>query len=247
MFSATVSMVDSEINVYAGAVTRDIYARLFHREKDDRHLVRVGRLITVVLGLLVIGVAIAVPHMGGAQSVILSITGLFVGPLVLPTLWGLFSKRVGLEAVFVTVIVGAATSAILKFGLGDLEFFQRHSRIAEVVVGIVPPLLTLVILEFVRIPFGTHQNWERVEKMREHHLTGPVSISSAVPRLIVAWSLVALGALFFLVAVVQSDQRSLLILSGSVLTILGFLTGGLRAFTRPRSLLGTDQHGASSS
>jgi Na+/proline symporter len=149
MLSATISMVDSEVNVYAGAVTRDIYARLTHREQDDRHLVRAGRIFTVLISLLVIVVAIAIPHLGGAQNVILTITGLFVGPMVLPTIWGLFSKRVGASAVYITVLTGALCSAILKFGVSNLAFVQENSRSLEVLVGIIPPLLTLAALEWL--------------------------------------------------------------------------------------------------
>jgi solute:Na+ symporter, SSS family len=149
MLSATISMIDSEINVYAGAITRDIYGRLCKCENDEKRMLRVGRFMTILIGLLVIGLAIAVPYLGGAQGLILTITGLFVGPLVLPTLWALFSKRIGPAAVYVTVAVGALSSAILKFGLSDLAFVQAHSRTLDVAVGLIPPFLTLCFMEWL--------------------------------------------------------------------------------------------------
>ncbi len=147
MLSATVSMIDSEVNVYAGAVTRDIYAKLAKKEDDAKHLLKAGHVFTIIIGFIVIGAAVCIPYMGGAQNVILTITGLFVGPLVLPTIWGLFSKNVNLSAVYITIAVGAISSAILKFGLSGTEFVINHNRVIDVIVGIIPPVLTLLVLE----------------------------------------------------------------------------------------------------
>jgi Na+/proline symporter len=147
MLSATMSMIDSEVNVYAGAVTRDIYARIFKCGDDEQRLLRVGRAITILIGSLVIGLAIAVPHMGGAQNLILTITGLFVGPLVLPTLWALFSKNVGVSAVYVTMGVSVLCSLVLKFGIDEWDFVQSNVRTLDVSVGILPPLFCLLALE----------------------------------------------------------------------------------------------------
>lgn len=149
MLSATMSMIDSEVNVYAGALTRDIYAKMTRREHDSRHLLRVGRFFTIAIGALIMGVALAIPRMGGAQNVILTITGLFAGPLLLPTIWGLFSKNIGIASVYVTAAVGAAASALLKFGLSDLIFVQNNGRAVDVAVGIIPPLITLVVMELL--------------------------------------------------------------------------------------------------
>ena len=149
MLSATMSMIDSEVNVYAGAVTRDIYARLTRRANDPRHLLRAGRFFTIMIGSLIIGVALAIPYMGGAQNVIITVTGLFVGPLVLPVIWALFSKYIGVSAFYLSIAVGALCSALLKFGLSDLPFIQANNRAAAVVVGIIPPLVTLVVMELI--------------------------------------------------------------------------------------------------
>lgn len=149
MLSATISMVDSEVNVYAGAITRDIYAKITHRENDEEHLLKVGHFFTLLIGLTVIAVAVCIPAMGGAQNVILTITGLFVGPLVLPTIWGLFSKNIRASAVYITIAVGGISSAVLKYGLSNVEFIILNNRAMEVAVGIIPPMLTLLILEII--------------------------------------------------------------------------------------------------
>ncbi len=222
MFSATVSMVDSEINVYAGAVTRDIYGRLFHKLDDEKHLVFVGRILTVFMGAGVMTVAIAVPNMGGAQSIILSITGLFVGPMVLPTIWGLFSKKVGLDAVFVTAVIGAGISALYKYVLLGNDWISLHSREAEVIVGIIPPLLTLMALEF--IPRGDHRSWPKVLKLRDDHHQAETAISSDVPRLIVGWSLLALAFVFLLIITLQDQHRMLIGGATAVLIVMAGLT-----------------------
>ena len=218
MFSATVSMVDSEINVYAGALTRDVYAKRFNKEGDEKHLVRVGKLLTIVLGGAVVGIALLINAngRGGAESLILSITGLFVGPIVLPTIWALFSKRVGASAVFITVIVGGLFSAMLKFGPGLVgdgnaisQWIAANSREAEVLVGIVPPLVTLIVLEL--LARGESPRWPQVAALAKTYHAGPPIKSSSAPALIVGVSLLALAVLFVVIAVLQDQERVLML------------------------------------
>ena len=147
MFAATASMANSELNVLAGALTSEIYARLRSSKPSEKHLVFVGRLLTVVIGAAFIGIALLVPRMGGAEKVILTITGLFVGPMVLPTIWGLFSKKIGWGATVLTVLVSAAAAAVLKYVVNDLAIIQDNMRLAEIIVGTVVPALVLILCE----------------------------------------------------------------------------------------------------
>ncbi len=52
--------------------------------------------------------------------------------------WALFSKSVLASAVFIAVAASFACSAILKFGLGDLEFVLENKRVLEVAAGTRP-------------------------------------------------------------------------------------------------------------
>ncbi len=222
MFSATVSMVDSEINVYAGALTRDVYAKLFGKQNQETHLVRVGKLLTVILGVVVISIALLIDAhgRGGAEDIILSITNLLVGPVTIPSLWVLFSRRVGIGAVYVTAVVGVGLAILYKFGgIGDLDFFKARNREAEVAIGVIPPLLILCVFEwFAR---GAHPNYARTRALQDQAEQAEVAISSEMPRKVIAWCCVALGVVMIGLVLVQPEARGYLIAGAAALLGVG--------------------------
>ena len=73
MFAATVSMIDSELNVFAGVFTIDFYKRIFP-DLSEAAQINLGRLFTLLLGVIVVFLAIIIPKMGGAEEVVLVIT-----------------------------------------------------------------------------------------------------------------------------------------------------------------------------
>ena len=93
MFSATASMVSSQLNVFAGVLTNDFYKSFINPQASEKKLVNTGRTFTALLGAFLVTIAILVPYMGGAEKLIISINSLLVVPLFAPTLWGLFSKK----------------------------------------------------------------------------------------------------------------------------------------------------------
>ena len=82
MFSATASMISSQLNVFAAVLSDPLVRRLSDRGASERDLVWVsGAFITVVIGVALIGLSVAVPHLGGAEKLVISSTSLLVGPL----------------------------------------------------------------------------------------------------------------------------------------------------------------------
>ncbi|NLE38756.1 MAG: Na+:solute symporter, partial [Pirellulaceae bacterium] len=157
MFSATASMADSELNVFAGVLTRDFYARLFKLQNAERHLMWAGRLFVIAIGAIVLLIALVLPRIGGAEKTVLSITGLFAGPMLLPSIWGLFSRRIGWNAVWLSAVFGFAAGGLLKFGLlrteqwlGDggtlgfvMQWIMSNRWTVELMVGLGAPLTVL--------------------------------------------------------------------------------------------------------
>lgn len=102
LFSATASMISSQLNVFSSVLTKNIYEPLAG-SPDDAKLLRVGRLFTVILGVLIALIAMATPHVGGAASLIISVTQLMVTPLLAPTLASVYFRRVNTSAIWITV------------------------------------------------------------------------------------------------------------------------------------------------
>ncbi|MGY8718903.1 MAG: sodium:solute symporter family transporter, partial [Verrucomicrobiia bacterium] len=125
MASATASMATTQLNVFAGAFTTEVYQRFINRTAADAQVVRVGRIVTVILGCVVVASSLLIPRYGYTRF-ILDITTLITGPLVLPTIWGLFSRKIGMSAVWTTAIVGFLSALVVKFG------FSTHGFLVDV-------------------------------------------------------------------------------------------------------------------
>lgn len=200
MFAATASMANSELNVLAGALTVDIYAKLRRTPPSQAHLVNLGRLMTVVLGGLMTGLALMIPYLGGAEQVIITITGMFVGPMVMPTLWGLFSRRITWHAAVVTVGVTAIAAALVKFVFHEVPFIADNARLVELFIGLVVPTLLLVIFEFAA---ATETSGARAaDRLRESHI-GEHPSPLDVPLKILAISLGLQTVVFAFVAILS--------------------------------------------
>ncbi len=231
MFSATASMVDSQLNVFAGVLTRDFYHRLLRPESTEEHLVFVGRVIAILLGGVLIAGTLAVPWIGGAEQTALGIAALLIGPLMLPTIWGLFSRRIGSRAVWLTVAISFAASGFIKFGLAQggwcegseslawlTGWVQHHVRSVETLATVVVPLLVLVALEL--LGSGVDRGWIRMTAQidSQRHVVAPRS--STLPARMVAWSMGILGSVMAILAVLDQEQwRVLATFSASLLAI----------------------------
>lgn len=176
MLSATASMATTRLNVFAGAFT-EIYCRYKNYCVNHDTQIWVGRLATVVLGAILLLGALLIPRYGYTKF-ILDINTLLYVPLVLPTLWGLFSKRIGLLAVWLTMIFGFIASFILKFGLSQqgflssfeiftpyIEWISLNTRTADVFVGVLFPFITLLIIE--KLSNKEHEGWQRFISHKE--------------------------------------------------------------------------------
>jgi SSS family solute:Na+ symporter len=67
LFSATASMISSQLNVFSGVLTENMYKPLAGNP-SDKQMVRMGRVFTCLLGLIVAAIAVATPYLGGRRS-----------------------------------------------------------------------------------------------------------------------------------------------------------------------------------
>ena len=220
MFSATASMVSSQLNVFSGVLTNDIYRPLRAAKLSDRHLVWVGRIFTVLLGGLLILAAMAIPYMGGAEKVIVSLTELMVVGLLAPTLWGLFSKKVNSPAVWITAIISFTVGLIVRFGLGKGGFFadveslrslatwvQAHSTETKTFTGVILPIIVLAVIQL--LSHKQSAGYTRIQSLQaaEEVLEAAGSIkASRLPAIIVAWSIGTCGLLMAVLAYIDKQS-----------------------------------------
>jgi SSS family solute:Na+ symporter len=126
MFSATMAAISADLNAIASVLTRDVYLRLVNPDSSERRLVRVGRLSTLVLGAIIVGLSLWIAFSQSQSLFHLMVTafGVFLAPTLLPVLAGLTIRSLtwkGALAGFVAgIVVGFATFAVKTWYLPTL-------------------------------------------------------------------------------------------------------------------------------
>lgn len=136
LIAAIVASTASKINSIATIFTLDIYNKT-GAPKDERTLVRVGRISAIVAILLAI--VTAQPLLGSfdqAFQYIQEYTGFFTPGIVVIFLLGLFWKRATEGGALAATIGSFALSLALKFALPDLPFMDRMGIVFLLALGL---------------------------------------------------------------------------------------------------------------
>lgn len=222
MFSATASMISSQLNVFSGVLTQDIY-RPLRKAVSEKTLLFAGRGFTLLLGAVIAGIALSIPVLGGAERVIVSITELMVVPLLAPILIGLLSKKVNAAALWWTAGICIPLGLALHFKLitppADSAAAQWLFAQSKTFVGVVLPVIIVLIAHF--LARGTAARWQNIETLkaaeREAEARAPGK-ADAAPARIIGWSMVVLGLGMLCLLPVNPGER-LIILSFGLLVI----------------------------
>ncbi|HUT89366.1 MAG TPA: sodium/solute symporter [Thermoguttaceae bacterium] len=114
MFAATMSAVDSELNVTAGVFVRDVYERHLRPAASPGELMWVARGTTLVVGGLIVAGAMFVSHIGGAFEANKLLTALIGIPLAIPLVMGIVLRPPRPWGAIAAVLVGVAAGVVLN-------------------------------------------------------------------------------------------------------------------------------------
>ena len=142
---ASLSSINSILNAMASVFSKDIVARL-RPGVSDRGLLRTARISSLFFGLLIIGIALLIPRMGGLVDYIIALAALTGAPLYLPVLWSLFSRRQTGNTLMVTTFLSLAMLLLLKFAIFP-RVCPEGARTWEMMAGVGIPFLLLAIFE----------------------------------------------------------------------------------------------------
>lgn len=232
MCSATASMVTTQLNVYAGAFTTEFYQKLIHPSATQKELVVIGRLITLLLGGIAIAGALLIPVLGTYTGYILASVAILTGPLVLPTIWGLFSQKIGLGTAWTVTIVSVSIGLLVKLGFQSGGWFEQvvffapftslvqlNERITDIVVGTALPLFILSVAELMIK--RTHAGWKQVVAHRARsHEEKRVSPSS-LPARLCGWSTIIVGFMMVILAFIDDQDALIIGVFAAILFVLG--------------------------
>jgi solute:Na+ symporter, SSS family len=257
MFSATMSTLSGDYNVMASVITEDIYRRLFDKEASQKRLVLVGRLSTLVIGALtiIIGISLIASARKGLFEVMVTVFGLFVGPMLIPMLAGLLIRRLtwrgaaaGIGTGFVCGLSLYLYKTLVLAGQPGVDpnwlryDFETISILINFSVTILAMLLTTA-LEKVTVQdkakideFFTRLSTPIDPEKTHAKVTGEIFS----PFYIIGWITIGTGLLLLIASVVQPGGlgRIVNIGSGLVLCLLGYGLYRLhRRFMRRESAL----------
>lgn len=236
MISATASMATTQLNVYAGAFTEQVYQRFFNKNANEKRVLLAGRIATFLLGLLALSGALIIPRAGTYEDYVIALTASLVIPLVLPTIWGLFSTKVGLKAAWTTTTLGVLCSLFVKFGFqgtsawfagiawadGLVSLASINTAVTAWMVGLAVPVTTLTVFQICAKEENIGS--KRVKSHIAEKATQPPGKASSLPATLVGWSLVLLGILFMGLIPFGAEKSTVVAIFAFFMLVLGSLT-----------------------
>jgi Na+/proline symporter len=116
IFSAAMGTLAGSLNSSASTIVNDLY-RPFTGRSDERHLLRISRLMTVVWGAVLTAVAFGARNLqdnvvNNALAIASFVSGILLGVFLL----GVLTRRVRQPAALVGIIAGIAAVTFAKFG-----------------------------------------------------------------------------------------------------------------------------------
>ena len=117
LFAATMSSMDSALNRNSGIFVRSFYKPIIarNREVSDDKLLRVGMIVTIFNGLLVIVMAQFFQSLKSLSlfDLMMQVATLLQSPILVPLFFGMFIRRTPKWAPWATVIFGMGVSWLL--------------------------------------------------------------------------------------------------------------------------------------
>ncbi|WNJ16571.1 sodium:solute symporter family protein [Pontibacter sp. G13] len=224
MVFATSSSVNTTLNISAGVLTHDLYRGFFPKTSSEK-LLKIGRLSTVILGLITIVVALLVPAMGGIVEVVMGLAAVTGGAMFLPPIWALFSKRLTGRTALVTTLVALVINGFFKFIMPH-TIGHSFDRMEEMSVGVGIPLLLLTAFEaWGYFTGGSTADYDQYQATRTVPVQeDPLPTSNSENRQgvrVFGMGTTATGVLIFILALMGNESQLLVGSMGILITLLG--------------------------
>jgi solute:Na+ symporter, SSS family len=141
IFAAALS---SSLNSIAATAINDLY-KPFAKDKSDKHLLKMASILTVIVGFVQIGVAIAIKDAAAsALSQALAVASLINGPVLGVFLVGTFVKKANQTCALIAMLSSISLMLYIYFG----------TKIAFPWYAIIGSLTTLIVATLASFVFG---------------------------------------------------------------------------------------------
>jgi len=115
VISSTMSTLGSEFNTLSGVLTRDFYKKKIKPDLSEKEEVFLGRLFTIVIGVLTILLAVLFNSLKGfnLMDIMFRIFSAFGPAIMIPLVFGLLFKRFNARGALWGVVAGSLTGVLL--------------------------------------------------------------------------------------------------------------------------------------
>jgi SSS family solute:Na+ symporter len=137
LFSAELSAADAVLFMLTTSLGKDLYKTFIRPDADDRSLLRVTRLTAVGCGAIGAGLAI---WFGSVIAALKIFYTLLSAALLLPLLFGLYSRRVTSRSAIAAMLVSVAVT----FALERLTYGQGYAGLPSLIWGTLAGLTVMI-------------------------------------------------------------------------------------------------------
>lgn len=182
VLAASFSTYDSIGSTLSSLLVRDVYARLFVRDRDDHHYLRVGQWLTPVI---IFSSFAYVPFLlkSGMLMFYLDLVGAFVSPLLTIYLMGVFT-RVHRKSGAIGLSVGVAYGVLRLFAPMIADNLGIAVLPPVMVGGLAGWLFCLLITGGTMVVVSLVIGWEKSGKLLHEEATGWLRSSQLEVRII---------------------------------------------------------------
>jgi uncharacterized sodium:solute symporter family permease YidK len=117
IFGATVTALNSELNVMAQVIIKDVLKKWLEKYSEKTKLL-LSRVTIIVIMVMCAGISLKIRAFGGAFKYLITVLGMTTLPTFVPMLLGLLYKKTPAWGSIAAFLVGITVSVVLKFVFG---------------------------------------------------------------------------------------------------------------------------------
>jgi SSS family transporter len=231
LLSATMATVSADFSSLASVLTQDVYHRLIRPSASAAQLLRVGRILTVVVGAgsLACSLWIALSGQQSLLELMVTVAGVFLAPSYLPLLAALTVRALTWKGALTGYIAGI----ISGFGMLGLRFAEASHHTAQWLrdfdgISIMVNTLVTIAGMWIGSRFLAAGSAERLQIQRFFQaMEQPVAAPAASkgPRAEIARVTIAVGALLGVAGLVSSslDAKAMDAAVAAILIAIGLV------------------------
>ncbi|MBS0198249.1 MAG: hypothetical protein JSR77_15960 [Planctomycetes bacterium] len=242
MFAATGSSMDTGLNQTSAIFTRDIWPSLCRvvgrKPTSDLWALRIGRLTTALLGVVIIQIALYFSRTKGTGIFehMLALGAMLVMPMSIPLFMALFVRKAPWWSALFSAGCGLVPSAIaLSQGGTEQEWSFQKEIAVGVSIGVIAFLCTIPFWRFARAPYRKQVARFFETMHRPVDFAKEVGVESDNRQLRIAgWFSALIGSLVCLLAFLPNPitgRLQILVVGGSVAALGLFMAWAGRART----------------